>query len=83
MSVMLLLAEGVHGNIVQKWLGYANITMTLDLYQLRTDPSGPNATAQMNSCTECIGDVAGPASRVPPLSHRQVRWVASLRDSVP
>jgi integrase len=29
---MFLLAEGVHGKIVQERLGHANIAMTLDLY---------------------------------------------------
>jgi integrase len=31
-SATLLLAEGVHGKIVQERLGHANIAMTLDLY---------------------------------------------------
>jgi len=32
--VTLFLAEGVHGNFVQKRLGHAIITMTLDLYSI-------------------------------------------------
>ena len=31
-SASLLLAEAVHGKIVQERLGHANIAMTLDLY---------------------------------------------------
>ncbi len=31
-STTLLLAEGVHGKIVQERLGHADIAMTLDLY---------------------------------------------------
>jgi integrase len=31
-SATLLLAEGVHGKIVEERLGHANIAMTLDLY---------------------------------------------------
>jgi integrase len=31
-SATLMLAEGVHGKIVQERLGHSNIAMTLDLY---------------------------------------------------
>jgi integrase len=35
-SATLMLAEGVHGKIVQERLGHSNIAMTLDLYSLVT-----------------------------------------------
>jgi integrase len=42
-SATLLLAEGVHGKIVQERLGHANIAMTLDLYSHVTADMQRNA----------------------------------------
>ncbi|MFL5760275.1 MAG: tyrosine-type recombinase/integrase [Thermomicrobiales bacterium] len=45
-SATLLLAEGVHGKIVQERLGHANIAMTLDLYShVTADMQGHAADA--------------------------------------
>lgn len=48
-SATLMLAEGVHGKIVQERLGHANIAMTLDLYSHVTADMQRDAAARLEA----------------------------------
>src|SRR5262249_34574833 len=51
-SAPLLLAEGVHGKIVQERLGHANIAMTLDLYSHVTADMQRHAADRLDAVLE-------------------------------
>jgi integrase len=51
-SATLLLAQGVHGKIVQERLGHANIAMTLDLYSHVTNDMQRQAADVMEATIE-------------------------------